>query len=154
MLGKKLYNKTVSIVPLVTTYISFRCLISWTVWKASSCSFPGAKLSLIAFWNTSWRTVPISIWRVAGSELYQKKTKNHTNILFHNISTDVIAHLLPNLLNHHNQSTLVRQMPKYETIFFLVSEIIGDFHFLQFRITWIILQVIIFKSVYFHFEKN
>lgn len=53
---------------LSVTYISFKCLISWTVWKASSCSFSGAKLSLMAFWKTSWRIVPISIWRVAGSE--------------------------------------------------------------------------------------
>lgn len=137
MLGKKLYNKTVSIVPLVTTYISFRCLISWTVWKASSCSFPGAKLSLIAFWNTSWRMVPISIWRVAGSELYQRNTKiiqisyfttyqqmwsyiyylTYWTTKVHKVPIE--PPIEPPKYTKYNQSiTLVRQMPKYETIYF------------------------------------
>lgn len=154
MLGKKLYNKTVSIVPLVTTYISFRCLISWTVWKASSCSFPGAKLSLIAFWNTSWRMVPISIWRVAGSELYQKNTKI-IQISYFTTYQQMWSYIY--YLTYWTTITKVHWWDKCQNMkqfIFLVSEIIGDFHFLQFRITWIILQVIIFKSVYFHFEKN
>lgn len=66
------------------TYISFKCLISWTVWKASSCSFSGAKLSLMAFWKTSWRIVPISIWRVAGSETYKT---GDIHIPYHNTVT-------------------------------------------------------------------